>query len=190
MKLQELKTIASKYGITYKGNISASKLEQLIRTYCEDNGLDFNILAQESVMSEEIKEVEPIITFESLEASQKKTKHINVRNDANRLVRCVVTCHNSDKANMSGELFSAGNKSVDFITKYVPFGVPWYIPQVLVNAIKEKKYTRYIKEHLPDGSTKRSTTLAPAYNVEILGPISQEELEGIRKKQLAEGKGD
>ena len=46
---------------------------------------------------------------------------------------------------------------------------------------------QYRKVKGPDGSMKTTTYEVPEYSIQELPPITAEELEAIKKKQLAEG---
>ena len=184
MKLQQLKEIAAKLNFTYKGNVSATKLEQMLRDYCEHNDQSFDELVQETDMEEKTEE---IVTFESLENSHKNKAHTNAQREALKLVRCIVTCNNRNKSAYNGEIFSVCNASVPEVKKFIQFGTPYHVPQIILNAIKEKKMNVYRKERRPNGDLVTVANEVPEYNIQILDALTPEELESIKKKQLAEG---
>jgi hypothetical protein len=104
-----------------------------------------------------------------------------------KLVRCTITCNNKNKTNYVGEIFSVRNAVLPEVKKMVPFGVITHIPSILLNVIKEKKYQMFKVKKLPNGITTKESYLIPEYNIQVHPPITSEELEAIKQKQLAEG---
>ena len=56
----------------------------------------------------------------------------------------------------------------------------------ILNMIKEKKYQMF-KTKRENGIPKTTPLLIAEYNIQIHDPITREELEAIKQKQLAEG---
>lgn len=134
---------------------------------------------------------EEVLTFASLESKLKdkvkKPSLSELQHEANKLVRCVVTCNNNNKSAYSGEIFSACNAVIPEIKKFIQFGVPYHVPQIILNVIKDKKVQVYRKQRNQDGSFTTVAKEIPEYSIQILPPITAEELEAIKQKQLAEG---
>lgn len=127
-----------------------------------------------------------IPTFEDLEVGLGE-KIDKDPNEAMKLVRCIITCNNKNKTAYTGDIFCAGNGSMPPVKKFVQFGTPYHVPQIILNSIKEKKYNVFHKERLAGGGTKTVAKEVPEYNIQILDPLTPEEIESIKKKQLAEG---
>lgn len=128
-----------------------------------------------------------IITFESLEKELSEKTGAAQPKEAMRLVRCLITCNNKNKVNYTGEIFSVRNSVLPEIKKFVQFGSPTHIPLIIYNMLKEKQYQMFVEKRLPNSNIVKESKLIPEYNIQILPPISAEELEAIKKKQLAEG---
>ena len=126
------------------------------------------------------------LTFTQAEAKAAKQNAEERLRDALKLVRCTITCNNKNKAEYSGEIFSVQNAKLKEVKKMVPFGVVTHIPQILLNMIKEKKYQMF-KTKRENGIPKATPLLIAEYNIQIHDPITREELEAIKQKQLAEG---
>lgn len=112
-------------------------------------------------------------------------------NNANKLVHCIVTCLDPSKSKLQGEIFSARNAQCPEIKKMVVYGVPTHVPQIILNVLKEKKYQQFTRDTqagMKDVSNK--TKLIPAYQITILPPLTGEELDAIKQRQLAEGYGE
>lgn len=200
MELQHLRSIANKLNFSYHHMLGAEKLEQRLRTYCKNNNIDFESISNE-VLNEYKKEDKgevlvmikdkkldlSKVTFDDLEKSRNKELSDKRTKDATKLVRCMITCNNKNKTSYKGEIFTARNAVVDEIKKFVPFGRPTHVPQILLNVIKEKQYQTFVESTLPNGMKVNKPHLINEYNIQILDPITKDELEAIKRKQLAEG---
>ena len=126
------------------------------------------------------------LTFTQAESVSAKLNAEERLREANKLIRCIVTCNNKNKSEYQGEIFSVQNAKIKEIKKFVPFGEITHIPQIVLNMIQEKKYQMF-KTKRENGIPKTTPHLIAEYNVQILPPITKEELEAIKQKQLAEG---
>lgn len=208
MELNQLKEIASQLKVNHHHMIGADRLEAQLQEHCKSvykKTLE-EVAALLATNSLEIKEEEEVkeevkvtkskkrdlsnLSFEALEkeATAKKTK--STAKEALRLVRCIITCNNTNKSSYTGEIFSARNASIPEVKKFIPFGTITHVPKILLNMIKEKKYQTFIKRKNNSGNVITKVHMIPEYNVEILPPISSQEFEAIKQKQLAEGLGN
>lgn len=126
------------------------------------------------------------MTFAQAEKEASKKVSGNRAKEAMRLIRCIVTCNNKNKTSYTGEIFCARNAIVPEVKKFIPFGVPTHIPQILFNMIKEKQYQQF-KTKKVNGNTVKESFMVAEYNIQLLDPISVEEFNAIKQKQLAEG---
>lgn len=141
--------------------------------------------------SSEVKDVDlSSVSFAELEKDTLAERQKEQVKNANKLVHCIVTCLDPQKSKLQGEIFSVRNAQTPEIKKMIPYGVPTHVPQIILNVIKEKKFQMFVRDDrsgMKDVSNK--TKLVPAYNITILNPLTKDELEGIKKRQLAEGYG-
>ena len=200
MELQHLRNIANKLNFSYHHMLGAEKLEQRLRDYCKNNSISFEDISDE-VLNEYKKEDKgevlimikdkkmdlSKVTFDELEKSHNKEVSDKRTKDALKLVRCMITCNNKNKTSYKGEIFAARNAVVEAVKKFIPVGLPPHVPQILLNVIKEKQYQTFVEETLPNGMKVNKPHLINEYNIQILDPISKDELEAIKRKQLAEG---
>ena len=136
--------------------------------------------------SEKIEKLKAM-TFEEADRRHIETEEKAVWKKAMKLVRCQISCNNPNKSSYQGEIFSARNKYIPEVKKFIPFNVPTHVPQILLNMIKEKNLQTFVQEKLPNGLQTRRSKLVPEYNIQILSPLTAEEFNAIRQKQLAEG---
>ena len=200
MELQHLRSIANKLNFSYHHMVGAEKLEQRLRDYCKNNSISFEDISNE-VLNEYKKEDKgevlimikdkkmdlSKVTFDELEKSHSKEVSDKRTKDALKLVRCMITCNNKNKTSYKGEIFAARNAVINEVKKFIPFGRPTHVPQILLNVIKEKQYQTFVEETLPNGMKVNKPHLINEYNIQILDPITKDELEAIKRKQLAEG---
>ena len=126
------------------------------------------------------------MTFAQAEKETSKKVTGNRAKEAMRLIRCIITCNNKNKTSYTGEIFCARNAVVPEVKKFIPFGVPTHIPKILFNMIKEKQYQQF-KTKKVNGNTVKESFMVAEYNIQLLDPISAEEFNAIKQKQLAEG---
>ena len=134
-------------------------------------------------------EVEKLSSLTFAEADRKRAQQEerNVYRKAMKLVRCQIACNNPNKASYQGEIFSVMNHAIPEVKKFVPFNVPTHVPQIMLNMIKEKQLQTFVVKKLPNGDQTRVSKLVPEYSIQILPPLTAEEFNAIRQKQLAEG---
>ena len=165
---------ADKLGIKYSNNIGLETLRERINAKLEE---------REAVVEEE--EDKPKKKEAQTAAQVKETAVQKARKEALKLVRVNITSMENTKNNLSGEIFTVSNGVVGTIKRYVPFGIDWHIEQILLNTLKEKEFQRFGTEKTPSGQTVRRAKSVPAYAIQILPPLTEAELEDLRKSQLA-----
>ena len=127
-----------------------------------------------------------VVTFATLANVHEKVSVSDIEKEALKLVRVRISCNNSNKRNLKGEIFTARNACINEVKKFVPFNVPTHIPQILLNLIKEKSMQLFYKEKNSKGFTINRSRLVPEFNVEVLPPLTKDELEAIKQRQLAD----
>ena len=128
-------------------------------------------------------------SIEAFERKKAKKLEDETWKRAMKLERVIITCNNKNKTSYQGEIFCAKNAFIPEVKKFVPFGVPTHVPHILMSMIREKQYQTFFKKKV-NGVTQTESKLIPEYNIQELPPITSEELNAIRQKQLAEGNQD
>ena len=107
-------------------------------------------------------------------------------NDAMRLVRLEIHNVNPAKSSLKGEFYTVANKIIGKVTKFVPYGdagKSYHVPNCIYQLLEEKKYLAFRDDSsAPNG---KKTELIPEFNNKVLTPLTQEELEELKKAQLA-----
>lgn len=188
MTRQEMMEIADSNGIEYKKNISNDALSELIKDVDTEKVETPDVDAEVAKLAEEVEArnenlkaaVKEQKKPENKAASIGKTK-ADARKEASKLVRCIVTAMDKDKAELHGEIISCGNSMTGMVKKFVPFGKEWHIPKIIVDSLKEKKMWTTRDRKTVKGVVKENAEI-PAYNVQELPDLTQEELDRITKE--------
>ena len=156
-ELQLLKEKADALGVEYKANVSAKTISKLIKEFEEQEEQEDGLTENERIQK----------TME----------------EATKLVRVIITPMDSSKRDYQGDVFSAGNAVVPTMTKYIPFGVEWHVPLIILNTIREKVINRFIAKKDERGREYREYQETRAYSIQVLPPLTKEELEELAKSQ-------
>lgn len=177
LSLDELKAKATEYGIPFKGNISKAKLLELITRYeSGDTNLDGVIDELDT----------PETETQTQSSTQSKVDKIKALEDeALKLIRVIITPNDVTKREFQSELFQTGNSVLGTISRAVPFGVEWHVEHILLQSIQERQMHIMIKRKNPKGDEYYESKLVPAYTVQVLPPLTKEELEELARNQVA-----
>lgn len=217
VELQKIKDIAAKLGVEHSPNIGIETLKGKIQEFCTSTGVELHdevlegIFLEKDIMNNqgeisemsqtsvnpsqvetknksttEIEKLKTLTFAGAAEAHAKEEKQTAYKR-AMKLVRVRVSCNNPNKRSYQGEIFCVRNKAIDMVKKFVPFNTPTHVPQIILNMISEKQLQQFTSKRLPNGIETKSVKLVPEYNIEELAPLTTEEFNAIRQKQLAEG---
>ena len=101
-----------------------------------------------------------------------------------KLIRVQITPLDTNKAtNYDCDFFTAGNSVVGNVTRNIPFGRPWHVEQILVNAIKEKTYQQFSTKKNAQGADVVAKRNVPAYSVVELPALTTQELKDLADLQ-------
>lgn len=118
--------------------------------------------------------------------TQKVDARQELWDDAMRLVRLEIHNVNPAKSSLKGEFYTVANKIIGKVTKFVPYGdagKSYHVPNCIYQLLEEKKYLAFRDDSsAPNG---KKTELIPEFNNKVLTPLTQEELEELKKAQLA-----
>jgi hypothetical protein len=167
-ELTALKARADLMGIQYHPSIGVDKLKEKIRAALADG---------------------PAETPAAPAASGSETpaqKKARIRAEATALVRIRVTCMNPAKKEWPGEIFTTGNGAVGTLKKYVPYNAEdgWHVPQMILTMLQERKCQVFVSEKSKNGITVRRGKLIKEFGIEILPPLTKEELHELAQRQL------
>lgn len=197
-ELQTLKARADMMGIAYHPNIGVKSLKVKI-----DNRLEGKLPVTKG--SPENEDVKPDVKGNSnnkeakLKPAEKRTwltheeymaeAGTSIRKNINRLVRVRVSCMNPNKREWEGEIISVGSAKVGTFKKFVPFNNEegYHIPYIIYQAMKERQYTQFSTVKGPRGEKIRKGKLVPEFNIEVMSPLTKQELQDLAQRQSMSG---
>lgn len=115
--------------------------------------------------------------------AMKKLKKIR---EATKLIRVIVTNRNPMKQSWEGEIFSVSNDMGVNVKKYIPFNEEngYHVPQIILNMLNNKKCTVFVNKKIGKEKVKVGKQIKE-YGIEILPPLSEEELKELGDDQRA-----
>lgn len=118
-------------------------------------------------------------------ASSRQAAH----DDAMKLIRIRLSCMDPAKSEWPGELVTIANDVVGDVKKYIPYNEAFYengyhVPNIIYQFLKDRKYGAIKTVKGPKGDVNQ-TILAPCYNIEVLAPLTEKELQDLAVQQAA-----
>lgn len=168
-EMTSLKARADQLGISYHPSIGLEKLRTKIN----------------EALSDEPKEDEkPAVAVGKGKESPQELR-LRKRKEASELVRIRVTCMNPNKKEWDGEVFTAGNSAVGTFKKMVPFNAEegWHVPRIIYNMMMERKCQIFVTHTDSRGNKSRKGKMIREFSIEVLPPLTEEELHDLAQRQ-------
>ena len=181
-RLQALKQKATLMGVTFSNNIGEDALAKKIEEKLAGNAP----VAQTS-------ELNPL---DSDVAGEKPKAKMTLRQrqiaEQMALTRVRITCMNPQKKDLQGEIYTVANEYIGNVRKFIPYGEAseggYHIPKCLLTMLQEKKFLQIttVKDKRT-GTTRPVTREVREFAIEILPPLTKEELRDLATAQIAAG---
>jgi hypothetical protein len=180
-ELDLLKQRGKLIGLTFSNNISVETLREKIRAKLEgepskDEG--------DSPQTHALDTTQPVGKPETL--AQK------MQREQMKLVRLRITNLDPKKKDLPGEIITVANRYLGTVRKYIPFGEVtdngYHVPYCIYTELQSRQFLniRTIKDQRT-GTNRIETTLAREFALEILPPLTKEELDRLATSQIAAG---
>lgn len=160
---------------------------ELLKGRADDMGLKYHPSISLDKLKAKIEEAgtpkeEPVVA--KVAGSKTRQEHVK---EATKLVRLRIVNMNPNKRDWQGEFFSASNRVVGTIKKYVPYDVEWHVPNFIYKMIKARKF-RVTKE-VSNGKGGKITQnrFLPEFSVEVLPDLTPKELKELAELQAKKG---
>ena len=167
-ELISLKQRADLLGLSFHPSIGLEKLREKVNAV---------LASQEETKPEEVAQ-DPVT--ETLDQKRRR-----LRDEAAKLVRIRVTCMNPNKKEWEGEIITAGNAGVGTFKKYIPFNADegWHVPNIIYQVLKSRECQVFYTVTGPQGNKFRKGKLIKEFAIEVLPPLTEEELKDLAQRQ-------
>lgn len=178
-ELTLLKQRATALGVSFNPRIGLEALREKVRAAIED---DAKPAAEEAAAATET--LSPMKRQMAIRQEMKREK--------TKLVRVRISCLNPAKAEWPGEIITVINKYMGSIKKFVPFGEQtddgYHIPQVIYDELKARQFNQIkVRKDRTTGRDIITQRWVPEFNLEVLPPLTKEELAELATAQAAAG---
>ncbi|MGV8863301.1 MAG: hypothetical protein ACOH2T_19305 [Pseudomonas sp.] len=172
-ELTLLKEQADLMGIKYKGNIGVESLREKVLA-----ALDDEPEKEEVVEKKESKQASIVRTRNELMAEQLA------------LVRIRLANLNPAKADIPGEIITVGNSFIGTVRKFIPFGSEYYengyhVPKIIYEELKNREFNQIRTVKGANGSSHPVQKWIKEFALEVLEPLSQDDLDRLARTQAA-----
>lgn len=170
-ELDALKARANLLGVKFHPSISLEKLREKVNAAVTSDGA--------ATSEEEAKDpAEP--KQETIGEKRKRLK-----TEALKLVRIRLTCLNPAKKEWEGEIITVGNSLIGSVKKFVPFNADdgWHVPHVIYQQLKERQCQIFYTATDARGNKVRKGKLIKEFAIEVLPPLTKEELGELARRQ-------
>lgn len=197
-ELTMLKQRATLMGVKFSNNIGVDALRQRIEDKLsgEQSANDSEASVEEDQDQPRLSNEPPVGDTAPVVVEPKKETMVEfrarVRKEANKLIRCRITCLDPKKANLPGEILTVANEYIGTVRKYVPYGEKtdngWHIPQVIYNMLVGRKFLqiKQIKGQNGKPDTQEWAHVRE-FAIEVLPQLTPAELAKLAATQAAAG---
>jgi hypothetical protein len=177
-ELTTLKARADLMGLQYHPSIGVEKLKEKIAA--ATSATPSPALGPTAAPPITPVEVAPEPVVET-EAQLRK----RLKNEALALIRIRLTCMNPLKKDWEGEIITVGNSYVGTISKFVPFNAEdgWHVPRIMLDMLMSRQFQTFVNTKSKNGVSQRQGKLVKEFAIEVLPPLTQDELHDLAQRQ-------
>jgi len=181
-ELELLKKRADTMHIPYPANIGVTALKSKVNAALNDQPIP----EDEPTDEVEVRGPEQAVdTSKYMPVETGSELRMRLRREATRLVRVNVTNRNPAMKDYKGDHYTVSNSIVGDIKKYVQYDTQegYHVPWIIVEHLKEKEYQVFIEGTDNKGRPTVTTKNVKELSVEILPPLTADEMEELKIKQ-------
>lgn len=188
-ELTALKSRADLMGLTYHPSIGLEKLRAKVTEAIEAEGKP--VIEQEEAPIKSSVPVPTSLAKAAVAAEPTEEtpgqKRVRMKREQLALVRINVTCMNPAKKEWDGEIFTAGNALIGSVSKYVPFAAEngWHVPRIIYQVMKDRMCQVFVTVTNEKKQKVRQGKLIREFALEVLDPLTKEELAELAARQAA-----
>lgn len=180
-EIEVLKNRARLMGITFSNNIGLEALKKKVADkMAADSDDDDNVVqASGEQTPNPLGEIKPRSLRQAL------------LEDEMRLIRLRITNLDPKKKDLPGEILTVANEYIGTVRKYVPFGEAtedgYHVPNCLYEQLKTRKFLHIRVVKQPNGQERVEHKMVPEFALEVLPPLTKDELRELATAQTAAG---
>ena len=153
LDLEVVRARAKELGVTYH---PAQKAETILAN------IERHIVEQASGVK--LPETPPAVDATPKSKAQQDAAELEaLRKKALALIPITITSMDPADASLTAVVISVGNRKLGQITKAIPFGYKWYMPEILVKAIERQMFCRSSMIPTPNGQERINTQWIKKY---------------------------
>lgn len=191
-ELTLLKERATAMGIAYSPNIGLETLKGKINAKLLEDQEPEQASEQEAeqgLEQESVAAAPPPPVARLSPAEQMVKLRREQRLEQMKLVRIRISNLNPIKKDLRGEIFTVANAIIGTVRKYVPYGeesdAGYHVPYIIYNELKDRKFVSIKTRKGLNGKKVIEQRLVPEFAIEVLPPLTQEELAQLAAHQAA-----
>lgn len=173
-ELTVLKARADLLGINYHPSIGIDKLREKVNAKIQGQA------APDVAVNEQPVSAGPVARPPTAEELAKA--HYDA---AMKLIRVRLQCMNPNKKEWEGEIFAVSNRVIGTVRKYIPFNAEdgWHVPQIMLDMLEARQCQSFYSVKVANGNTVRKGKLIKEFAIEILPPLTPDELAELARRQ-------
>lgn len=170
-ELTALKARADLLGLTYHPSIGVEKLRAKVQDALADAPAS--------------EEAEVVVSQGLVLAETPEEFRGRKRKEAAALVRIRLSCMNPNKKDWTGEIITTGNSVVGTFSKFIPFNAEdgWHVPHIIYEQLMDRKCQIFVTVKDGKGNSIRKGKLIREFAIEVLPPLTEEELKDLAQRQ-------
>lgn len=180
-ELSILKQRATLMGLKFSNNIGLEALRKKVSD------------AQEGIIEEpEVAQVNPLETETVAPKEETRTEMARrIRLEQTKLVRIRIQNLDPKKKELPGEIITVANDFMGTVRKFVPYGEQtdngYHVPYCIYQFLKERKFLNIRVTKGKNGRPNIQQAWVREFSIEVLPPLTQEELTNLAQAQIAAG---
>jgi hypothetical protein len=200
-ELDVLKQRARFMNIPFSNNIRVETLRQKIQDRldgkddarepeapAQPNALELGAATSDRSASDDPVATKPAVDNRPFEIREREKQE----REQMRLIRCRITNLDPKKKELPGEVYCVANEYVGTVRKFIPFGEAtengYHLPFILYENLRERKFLSITTKRDPRTKIESaSERWVPEFAIEVLEPLTREELDQLAQAQIAAG---
>ena len=173
-ELASMKARADLMGVHYHPSIGADKLREKLKEADK---------AADKAAAKESKDDAVVSVAPKDETAAEE--RLRMKRHANELVRIRLTCMNPAKKEHQGEILTVGNAVIGTIKKFIPYNADegWHVPRIMLEQLQARQCQVFTTLKTKGGVSVRQGKLIKEFSIEILDPLTKEELHDLAQRQ-------